>query len=134
MRKRYSMNKYAVQVHFYAVLLLAFCAASCTHQIRGGGDGIPGPASRPVRLPRADFETISLALKKCRLMKSECADQVRDAAERERVILGTDLARCRVDVEALQARRCPACVVWPWVVLGVGVGVGIGVVVAVSIR
>jgi hypothetical protein len=86
-----------------------------------------------VRIPRADFEVLALALKKCRLMKTECADQVRDAAERERVILGTDLARCRVDVEALQKRRCPVCVVWPWVLVGVGVGAGAAIVVAVAV-
>ena len=131
------MNKNSRSLHKNALLILAvifvFLSVSCTHSIRGAGEGIPVASSRPVCLPRADFETISLALKRCLRERTDHEAAIRDAREEGRVILEADRRKCEARITAMQARRCACPAVWPWVVVGLIVGGGAGVVVGVVV-
>lgn len=132
------MNKNPLHLHKKPLLILtvilSLLSASCAHSVRGGASGIASPSTRHVCLQRQEFEMISLALKKCRRLKDGCEDRIRDAAERERVILGAELAKCQVDKKRLEARKCNKCqVVWPWIIVGVGVGIAVGVGVGIAV-
>ena len=132
------MNKYPASLHKNSLvilfLILAFSVASCTHSVRGAGEGIPIASSRPVCLPRADFEQISLALKRCLRERADHKSAIRDAREEGRVILEADRRKCEARITAMQARRCACPAVWPWVVVAVIVGGGAGVVVGVMAK